>query len=134
MQGSSHDVVGAVAILLFQYGQISDNNYSYSLPARNLRKEINIKLYKGIMMKNEDNVYIVKFRASESECEKKRLIDELRNSGLTFDVSGYLLSNIRIKVKLTPDILNLLYDKYFISTTDYNLLQSSTSIEKIYLS
>ena len=85
-------------------------------------------------MMEEETIYIVKFRASESECEKKRLIDELRNSGLTFDVSGYLLSNIRIKVKLTPDILNLLYDKYFISKTDYNLLQSSTSIEKIYLS
>ena len=44
MQGSSHDVVGAVEILVFQHGQISEITLSLSLPARNLRKEINIKI------------------------------------------------------------------------------------------
>ena len=44
MQGSSHDVMGLVEILVFQYGQISDNNIPYPIPARNLRKEINIKI------------------------------------------------------------------------------------------
>ena len=44
MQGSSHDVVGAVAILVVVKSHINDNNTSISLPARNLRKEINIKI------------------------------------------------------------------------------------------
>jgi hypothetical protein len=43
VQGSSHDVVGAVEILLLSYGQIDDNNNFYIQLARNLRKEINIK-------------------------------------------------------------------------------------------
>ena len=44
MQGSSHDVVGVVAFLVLQHGQISDNNIPYPIPARNLGKEINIKI------------------------------------------------------------------------------------------
>ena len=43
MQGSRLGGMGAVAILVFQYGQISDNNIPYPIPARNLLKEINIK-------------------------------------------------------------------------------------------
>ena len=30
VQGSSHDVMGAVAIFVFQHGQISDNNIPYT--------------------------------------------------------------------------------------------------------
>ena len=44
MQGSSHDVVGAVAILYQQHGQISEITTPIPLPARNLGKEINIKI------------------------------------------------------------------------------------------
>ena len=44
MQGSRLDVVGAVEILVLPYGQIGDNNIPYPIPARNLRKEINIKI------------------------------------------------------------------------------------------
>jgi hypothetical protein len=61
VQGSSHDGMVAVAFLVFQYGQISDNNTSISLPARNLRKEINIKT----IQRNYDGVYkysIIRFK------------------------------------------------------------------------
>ena len=44
MQGSRLDRMVAVEILMIQYGQISDNNYTLSLPARNLGKDINIKI------------------------------------------------------------------------------------------
>ena len=43
VQGSRLDVVGLVEILLRVKSHINDNNTSISLPARNLRKEINIK-------------------------------------------------------------------------------------------
>ena len=36
VQGSSHDVVGAVAILVVAKSHINDNNTSIYLPARNL--------------------------------------------------------------------------------------------------
>ena len=44
MQGSSHDAVGLVAFLVVAKRQIGDNNTSISQPARNLGKEINIKI------------------------------------------------------------------------------------------
>ena len=44
VQGSRLGGMGLTEILMFQGGQISDNNTSISLPARNLLKEINIKI------------------------------------------------------------------------------------------
>ena len=44
VQGSSHDVVGLIEILVVAKRQIGDNNYFYIQLARNLRKEINIKI------------------------------------------------------------------------------------------
>ena len=38
VQGSSYDVVGLTEILLKQTQQISDNNYTYSLPLRISKK------------------------------------------------------------------------------------------------
>ena len=40
VQGSSHDVMGAVAFLMLQGGQINDNNTSISLPATILNYNI----------------------------------------------------------------------------------------------
>ena len=43
VQGSSHDVVGVTEILVVVKSHINEITLSYSLPARNLLKEINIK-------------------------------------------------------------------------------------------
>ena len=44
VQGSRLGGMGLTEILMFQGGQISEITTSISLPARNLRKEINIKI------------------------------------------------------------------------------------------
>jgi len=44
VQGSNDDVMGVVAFLLFQTQQISDKNNTLYPPARNLGKEIKIKI------------------------------------------------------------------------------------------
>ena len=49
VQGSSHDVVGAVAFLKQQHGQISDNNYFYFRPAEATERFLVKYLYNIIL-------------------------------------------------------------------------------------
>jgi hypothetical protein len=49
VQGSSHDVVGAVAFLVSQGGQINDNNTSIFLPAEATERFLVKYLYNIIL-------------------------------------------------------------------------------------
>ena len=120
MQGSSHDVMVAVAILVVAKRQIGDNNIPYPIPARNLRKEVNIKLYKGIMMEKYTKEYfegkvLVARRQEQINKIKEDLEITVELKPLTFPVIIYqgLHSSIDVSEITEENLLKLKCDKEF---------------------
>ena len=120
VQGSSHDVVGAVEILVLQGGQISDNNNFYIQLTRNLRKELNIKLYKGIMLEKYTKEYfegkvLVARRQEQINKIKEDLEATVELKPLTFPVIIYqgLYSSIDVSEITEENLLKLKCDKEF---------------------